>query len=105
MREPGTGSPDVSQSYLTSSPAQAGLGTVVTLASLLTLILVIMVVVATLLFYHRHKLSLDSSLLRSWAQSIASLGSATSSDLSTNNIVNISGPSNVTRTGCEAMYG
>ena len=106
MREPGPGSPDVSQSYLTSSHGpKAGLGTVVTLASMLTLILVIVVVLATILFYHRHKLSLDSSLLRSWAQSIGSLGSATSSDLSTNNIVNISGPSNVTRTGCETMYG
>ena len=106
MRDPGLGSQDVSQSYLTSSPgSKAGLGTVVTLASLLTLILVIVVVLATLLYYHRHKFSLDSSLLRSWAQSLGSLGSATSSDLSNNNIVNISGPSNVTRTGFETMYG
>lgn len=104
MRDPG--SPDVSQSYLTSSPGpKAGLGTVVTLASILTLILVIVLVLATLLFHHRHKISLDSSLLRSWAQSIGSLGSATSSDLSSNNIINISGPSNVTRTGFEAVYG
>lgn len=99
-----TGSPDVSQSYLTSSPGpEAGLGTVVTLASLLTLILVIVIVLATLLFHHRHQISLDSGLLRSWAQSLGSLGSTTSSDL--NNIVNISGPSNVKRAGFEPVYG
>ena len=101
-----TGPPEVSQSFLTSSPgSEAGLGTVVTLASLLTLILVLVLVLSTLLFHHRHKISLDSSLLRSWAQSLGSLGSATSSALGTNNIVNISGPSNVTRAGFEPAYG
>ena len=78
------------------------LGTVVTLASLLTLILILVLVLSTLLFHHRHKISLDSGLLTSWVRSLGSLGA--SRDLNTNNI-NISGPSSVTRAGFETVYG